>query len=382
MNELLFLLLPIAFYSGWRASGKTSKRKAPEKRPLSDNFVKGVNYLLSEEPDKALDVFLNRPEIDEYTAETYLLLGNLFRNRGEVDRALSVHQNLIGRATLSREQKTVTMLALGKDFLAAGMLDRAERVFNELLQSDSDDIEAHEALRAIYEQTQEWVKAIQVTEEVQRLKTEDVSNLIANYYCELAEQELDKGHLHRCAEYLVQAGEACPESTRTQVLLASMDVLQQEYPQACERYLDVAHKAPRLLGMIFEPMVDAYQKAGIIAQLQDQLFAVYEECKDVKVLEFTLRLAIEHGVSDKVKDQLPDVLSQKQLNVRTISKAVSLFREQKPVEAPVALELLDKSMGNYLSTQPGFQCRFCGYKMHDFLWRCPACNQWDEVAHV
>ena len=382
MNELLFLLLPIAFYSGWRASGKTSKRKTPEKRPLSDNFVKGVNYLLSEEPDKALDVFLNRPEIDEYTAETYLLLGNLFRNRGEVDRALSVHQNLIGRATLSREQKTVTMLALGKDFLAAGMLDRAERVFNELLQSDSEDIEAREALRAIYEQTQEWVKAIQVTEEVQRLKAEDVSNLIANYYCELAGQELDKGHLHRCAEYLAQAGEVCPESTRTQVLLASMNVLQQEYPQACERYLDIAHQAPRLLGMIFEPMVDAYQKAGIITQLQDQLYDVYEECKDVKVLEFTLRLAIEHGVSDKVKHQLPDVLREKQLNVRTISKAVSLFREQKPIEAPAALELLEKSMGNYLSTQPGFQCRFCGYKMHDFLWRCPACNHWDEVAHV
>ena len=177
MIELLFLLLPLAFYSGWRASGKSLKKQSPEKRPLSDNFVKGVNFLLDEQPDKALDVFLNRPEIDEYTAETYLLLGNLFRNRGEVDRALSVHQNLIGRASLSREQKSITMLALGKDFLAAGMMDRAESVFTELLQSNPDDVEARKALRNIFEQTQEWEKAIDVTTSTEK---EDVTHLIAN----------------------------------------------------------------------------------------------------------------------------------------------------------------------------------------------------------
>lgn len=383
MNELLFLLLPLAFYSGWRASGKSSRKKTlPEKRPLSDNFVKGVNYLLNEEPDKALDVFLNRPEIDEYTAETYLLLGNLFRNRGEVDRALSVHQNLVGRASLSREQKSTTMLALGKDFLAAGMMDRAERVFTELLQSNVDDVEARQALRNIYEQTLEWEKAIEVTQAVQRLSNENVGHLVSNYYCELADSAIETGHLQEVNDYLALAEENDPQSSRVSVLKARVEMLQHNPEQASKLYLGAVKDSPRLLGMVFAPMVESYQQVGNIDVLQDQLLEVYEQSTDVKVLEFTLRLAIDHGLSERLKAYLPDVLENKQLNIRTISKALSLYREQDIVGADVAIELLDTAVLNHLSSQPGFQCRNCGYKMHDFLWRCPACNHWDDVAHI
>ncbi|RVU86226.1 tetratricopeptide repeat protein [Leucothrix sargassi] len=377
MIELLFLLLPLAFYSGWRASGKSLKKKAPEKRPLSDNFVKGVNYLLDEQPDKALDVFLNRPEVDEYTAETYLLLGNLFRNRGEVDRALSVHQNLIGRASLSREQKAITMLALGKDFLSAGMMDRAESVFSELLQSNPNDVEARVALREIFEQTQEWEKAIEVTRLVQ---SEDVSHLIANYHCELAELALQKGHIQEANECLKSASEAAPKANRIKVLQADIALLQQEYSIASERYLDVATAAPQLLALIYPSMTQAYSEAGIIDELQDQLFGLFETSSDVKVLEFALRLSVEREPTPNVLEKLPDVLNKRQLNVRAIGKAVKVYQGQSTdVES---LQLVDNALTNYLSSQPGFQCLNCGYKMHDFLWRCPACNKWDNVAHV
>ena len=377
MIELLFLLLPLAFYSGWRASGKSLKKQSPEKRQLSDNFVKGVNYLLDEEPDKALDVFLNRPEIDEYTAETYLLLGNLFRNRGEVDRALSVHQNLIGRASLSREQKSITMLALGKDFLAAGMMDRAESVFTELLQTNSDDVEARKALRNIFEQTQEWEKAIEVTQ----LETNDsVKSLIANYHCELAEQSLQTGHIQQVNELLNKAAIASPNANRIRMLRADVLLMQQDYTAASQLYLESAKLAPQLLAMIYPSMVKAYTDAGIIDELQGQLFELFEESSDVKVLEFALRLSIEHGLSETVAERLPEVLSTRQLNVRTISKAVTVYQTKNVDSEP--LRLIDSALGNYLSSQPGFQCLHCGYKMHDFLWRCPACNQWDEVAHV
>ncbi|PWQ93899.1 tetratricopeptide repeat protein [Leucothrix arctica] len=377
MIELLFLLLPLAFYSGWRASGKSLKKQSPEKRQLSDNFVKGVNFLLDEQPDKALDVFLNRPEIDEYTAETYLLLGNLFRNRGEVDRALSVHQNLIGRASLSREQKTITMLALGKDFLAAGMMDRAESVFTELLQTNPSDVDARKALRNIYEQTQEWEKAIEVT---QLSASEDVSHLIANYYCELAEQALQTGHIQQVNELLSKASESAPNSNRIKILQADVQLMQHEHFAASSLYLEVAKIAPQLLAMIYPSMVKAYTEANIIGDLQGQLFQLFETSSDVKVLEFALRLAIEHGPNEVVAERLPEVLTTRQLNVRTISKAVTVYQAQDSDNEP--LKLIDSAMGKYLSSQPGFQCLHCGYKMHDFLWRCPACNHWDEVAHV
>lgn len=384
MSELLFLLLPLAFYSGWRASGKSSAKKSslPDKRPLSDNFVKGVNYLLNEEPDKALDVFLNRPEIDEYTAETYLLLGNLFRNRGEVDRALSVHQNLIGRASLSREQKATTMLALGKDFLAAGMMDRAERVFTESLQSNADDLEARQALRNIYEQTHEWEKAIEVAQAVQRLNNEDVNHLIANYFCELADISISTGHLQEVNDYLAQAEHYYPESTRVKVLKAGVCMLQRESQKAAQLFLQAAQDSPGILGLIFPSMVEAYQQAGSIEQLQNQLFDIYEQCGDVKVLEFTLRLAIDYGLNETVESHLPDLLEHKQLNVRTISKALTLFEMQDVTDSARPIALINKAITNHLSTQPGFQCQHCGYKMHDFLWRCPACNHWDDISHI
>lgn len=381
MNELLFLLLPLAFYSGWKASGKSLKAP-PEKRQLSDNFVRGVNFLLNEEPDKALDVFLNRPEIDEYTAETYLLLGNLFRNRGEVDRALSVHQNLIGRASLNRQQKSTTMLALGKDFLAAGMMDRAEQVFTELLEGENNTEDAREALRNIYEQTQEWEKALVVTEASKQPLGSKLPTLIANYYCELAEAALATGHIQNANEQLAKAKNSFAGSTRIKVISARVHALQQEYTQSSALYLSAAQEAPRLLGTIYQPMIESYQQAGISNQLQDQLFAIFVECSDVKVLEYTLRLSIEMGPSENIQQQLPVILETKQLNVRTISRAASLYCERPELSATAALPLIQAALNNHLSSQPGFLCRHCGYKMHDFLWRCPACNHWDEVVHV
>ena len=384
MNELLFLLLPLAFYSGWKASGKSLKTTAPEKRQLSDNFVRGVNYLLNEEPDKALDVFLNRPEIDEYTAETYLLLGNLFRNRGEVDRALSVHQNLIGRASLTRQQKAATMLALGKDFLAAGMMDRAEQVFTEVLQGEGSQYieDAKEALRNIYEQTQEWEKAIAVTKASKQSQDNHLNTVVANYYCELAEVALSTGHLQSAKEQLALAKSRSLDSTRIKVITARIHSLQKEHARASALYLMAAQEAPRLLGSIYQPMIDSYQQTGLLDQLQNELFTIYTDCSDVKVLEYTLRLSLEMSPTEKIKLELPKILDSKSLNVRTIRQAVSLFCERPELGTDKVLPMVRSALDNHLSQQPGFQCRHCGYKMHDFLWRCPACNHWDEVTQV
>ena len=163
MVELIYLLLPLAFYSGWRAARKSFDKNEQKNKQLSGHFVKGVNFLLNEEPDKALEVFLNYPDIDEYTAETYHLLGNMFRDRGQVDRALRVHQNLIGRSNLDSEQKQKAMFSLGKDYFAAGMLDRAESVFTELLNNKSLSKQILkesicDSLRTIYEQLRNGTK--------------------------------------------------------------------------------------------------------------------------------------------------------------------------------------------------------------------------------
>jgi lipopolysaccharide biosynthesis regulator YciM len=203
MVEILLLLLPLFFFAGWRASRRKLIKTQRKQQQLSGHFVKGVNFLLSEEPDKALEVFLNYPDIDEYTAETFQLLGDSFRNRGEVDRALRVHQNLIARTNLQPQQKQKAMFSLGEDFYAAGMLDRAEGVFQELLANAQANKHISKAavcssLRTIYEQTQEWEKAINATDCYKKSNKKNGSStpelnsqaLVAHYYCELADEAL------------------------------------------------------------------------------------------------------------------------------------------------------------------------------------------------
>ena len=383
MNELLFLLLPLAFYSGWKASGRSPNPSSTEKRQLSDNFVRGVNFLLDEEPDKALDVFLNRPEIDEYTAETYLLLGNLFRNRGEVDRALSVHQNLIGRASLNREQKSLTMLALGQDFLAAGMMDRAEQVFTEILQQQDDNLEpAREALRDIYEQTQEWEKAIAVTEVSTQSDNKNADALICNYYCELAESSIETGHLQDANEHLTLASQRLATSTRITVLKARIHYLQKEYDHASELYLSAAKDSPRLIASIYNELFESHKHANRLDDLQSELFNLFEESGDGKVLEYTLLIADTTTPNPKIMASLPSLLESKKLNISTIKQAAELIANRPDLIKEAPLTIIHSALANHLSSMPGYQCAQCGYKMHDFLWRCPACNHWDSVTQL
>lgn len=397
MVELLFLLLPLAFYSGWRAAKKSLQRKNQKQNQLSDSFVKGVNYLLSEEPDKALEVFLNYPDIDEYTAETFQLLGNLFRERGEVDRALRVHQNVIARTNLNAKQKQKAMYALGKDFFAAGMLDRAESVFQELLDSNNHKWISKSAicnsLRTIYEQTQDWHKAIEATQCISKfakkndnaLDSNGTNNdsLISHYYCELADQALSEGNLHAADQYISNARKFYKKSPRLMTLQGDIAYHQKNYQDVYQFYLKAIRQDARLLSMLFEKLEESASATGDIDSLQKVLAKQYKNNADKNIFEAILRIAEKHGVSEDIAELLESSLKNNKLNVGSIYKASQfMLQKNQSAEALTNLELLDQSLANYLQGLPVFRCEHCGYKMHDFLWRCPACHHWDSIDQV
>jgi lipopolysaccharide biosynthesis regulator YciM len=281
------LIITVGFYSGWRAAKKNNLKQCKASNKLSDEYVKGVNYLLNEKPDKALEVFINHPDVDEYTAETYLLLGNMFRNRGEVDRALRLHQNLMARSSLNKDQKLAVMFALGKDYFAAGMLDRAEGVFQELLNTGSNDVLACAPLRQIYEQTHEWEKAIKVTN---CLKTKKLpityQKLIAHYYCEMADQEMVLGNLHRVGEYIEKAYKSYKESARVMVLKADLFERKKDYKKAFQFYLQALKRDSRLLAPLFLKIVNVAKRVGRTKKLEGVLFKLYQH--DNNVLAYLL----------------------------------------------------------------------------------------------
>ena len=153
-------------------------------------YLQSMNYLLAEQPDKALDTFMSMVSVNQDTAETHIILGNLFRNRGEVDRAIRIHQNLIARPGLKIEIRQECSLELAKDYLKSGFLDRAELIFTRLSSEVEKPHEILFYLKDIYEQEKEWQKAIDISIKIQSLSHENLSDIIAHYYCELAENEI------------------------------------------------------------------------------------------------------------------------------------------------------------------------------------------------
>ncbi len=380
MLELLFLLLPLAFLSGWRASKKRSKKAHNDKRELSDNFVKGVNFLLNEQPDKALEVFLTHPEIDEYTAETYLLLGNMFRNRGEVDRALRVHQNLIGRSNLAREQKTAAMLAYGEDFFAAGMLDRAESVFQELIDDSDGDIQACGTLRSIYEQLQDWDRAIEVAYCSTAKTGDDHSRLIVHYYCELAEQELDKGNVHLVENYLQDAAKVYAQSNRALIIQGDLANRKSDFALAFEHYKTVIKVNPELIGLLDTRLIDVSKELGGVNKLADFLLECFNAAPNSTIFGYLIHLSLTHDIGWDIRQELEQGVENCQLDIGAILGIVKLWRGDERENK--CSKILEVSLEKYLQHKAEYMCNHCGYKMTNFVWRCPACHHWDTVAHI
>ena len=379
MIEILFLLLPLAFYSGWRSAKKNKTKPCVEPHKLADDYVKGVNYLLSEEPDKALEVFINHPDVDEYTAETYLLLGNMFRNRGEVDRALRLHQNLMARSSLTKSQKTSVLFALGEDYFAAGMLDRAESVFQELLEADPNGVDACLPLRQIYEQTHEWEKAIQTTLCLRKKRLpESHQKLIAHYYCEMAEQEMSLGNLHRVEKYVLKAETSFKSSVRVMILQADLLERKKSYKAAFNTYLKALKQDARVLSYLYSKIMKVSAVVGKDKELERVLLDLYKN--NDGVLSYLLIIMSRNNTST---DFLIDDLRNRKLDIPSIIRSVGILKNSNAIcSEHEKLPLIEKALTNYLKGEAIFQCQNCGYKMQNYMWRCPACYQWDKVSHI
>lgn len=382
MQEILFLLLPIAFYSGWHAARKRYKERQEQRKDVSVRFVQGINYLLSEEPDKALDVFLNYPEIDEYTANTFLLLGNLFRNRGEINRALRIHQNLVARSDLSKVQRNSAMLALGEDFFAAGMLDRAESVFTELLKDDPKHAEACEPLRNIYEQLHEWDKAIEITQCAQQRGKVDRSRLIAHYYCELATQELQKQNLFRVEETIKKAAKAYPASARVLVLKGDLAYARAQRGEALDIYRQAIERDTRLIGVLFNQLLNNFNQRDELEYLYAFIQQTFSKTQDAKLFGYLLQLARKLGKLKEMRTQVGEHLTKGKPTLNTLVHSTEVLSSLWQDESTCEISQLQIALQRLAASQPDFQCAQCGYKMHGYLWRCPACHQWDTVSNV
>lgn len=275
MQELLLLLLPVAAASGWLAARRSVRdQKDKATGETGTVYFRGLNHLLNEEPDKAIDAFVEMLEVDSSTVETHLALGNLFRRRGEVERAIRIHQNLIARPALTREQRAQALLELGQDYMRAGLLDRAENLFRELRETRLHVRPALQNLLVIYEQERDWQACLEITEALETLIAEDMSLQKSHYHCELALSAQSEGRTADAQASLTRASATYRTCLRAHHLQAQFAAAQGDHRSAIRALRQAAERDANYLPEVLPEIVNNYRQLGDLPALRQYLEAM------------------------------------------------------------------------------------------------------------
>ena len=379
---VLFLLLPVAALSGWYAGRRGGARHVGQKvSKLSTNYFRGLNYLLNEQPDKAIEVFLEIAEVDKRTVETHFALGHLFRRRGEVDRAIRLHQSLIARPGLSDEQKTYAVLELGEDYMRAGLLDRAETLFCDLVKVDGVAPQALKHLISIYQQERDWPKAIEYAQRLEGATGQPMGKLVAQFHCELAEQARQRGD-HAQAQSELQAAYAAEANCVRAGLIEGQMEIAQGNDHAAIRVLErVARHDPEMLPELLPPLLGAYERRQEWHRARAFLHEMLERFAGVSpLLALTALIEREDGRPAAV-----EFLTQQLRRRPSVRGQGALIAMSLADDAPVGRDLLLvlKQLGEQLvAGGPAYRCGRCGFGARIHHWQCPSCKTWGSVKPI
>ena len=376
-------LLPIAAASGWwfgRGHQETDLRSHTAR--LSREYYVGLNYLLNEQPDKAVDIFIKLLEVDGDTVETHLALGSLFRRRGEVDRAIRVHQNLIARPQLSREQRAESLLALGRDYMSAGVLDRAERIFREIVTlGDEQAIAGLHFLLDIYQQEKSWDQAIKIAQTLKSVTGKPMHVTIAHHHCELAEAALKEMNVEAAQRQLKQALNIDSNCARATLLLARIEVNQGNYAVAITLYQQVKEQDPRYLMEAIKPMTFCFEALNDIDVMCTYLNGLLEEYPRVTIV-ITLADAFQkhHGTERAIHFLQKQLLQHPSLP--GLCKLTEWQYDQSAADNKDKLLLQHNIAKQLIEDTPIYRCDNCGFSGKTLHWQCPGCKQWSRISPI
>jgi lipopolysaccharide biosynthesis regulator YciM len=381
LEWLLLLLLPVAAWAGWwfaRISHRHGEKR--RSRQLSNRYFQGLNYLLNEQPDKAIQVFMQMAEVNRDTVETHLALGSLFRRRGEVDRAIRLHQNIISKRNLDEKQRTLALLELGEDYMRAGLFDRAEKLFSELVERKIHTPSALRNLLDIYQQEKEWDKALDIAQRLEKAEAPALGVSMSHFCCEQAEAELAAGSLGAARKHLSQARRHDPESVRAEMIAARLALENDDPAGAMECYERIAGLDRDYLHDIIQPYFDSAEKIGQLDRAREQLKAWAEEYDGASVLLKQADLLEQAQGPEAAVAYLSESLSQRP-SLRGLQRLMEL-READPGATLAAEQILESVTRGLLSSQATYRCSHCGFSGHQHHWQCPSCKQWGTTQVI
>lgn len=349
-----------------------------DRGPAGLDYVRGLKFLLKEQPDRALEALTGAGELDDDTIETHFALGQLFRKRGEVERAIRVHRDLMDRPNLKRGEREQAQFALAEDYLSAGLFDRAETLLGELRQSSRHGIEALRRLIRLSELTREWERAIELQGQLEEAdRSASRSGTLAHYMCELAEQARQAGDLAAAGQWLDRAEKSRPESVRVLLLRAAVAADSSDHEQAFRCYQRAAEREPSLLVDVLPRLSAAARAGGLEAEFSSFLARIRrQDPRAGRSIAFATMM--DPGMQDP---QAVECLWEFVAADATLQALVDGERLRGATEAErrQALERLRGALRTMATAGRAYRCLECGYSSASLQWQCPGCGAWDTV---
>ena len=378
MFELLWLLLPVAAASGWYAARRS---EAGGRRRLTPDYFRGLHYLLNDQPDRAIEVFIRVLEIDEETAETQLALGNLYRRRGEVDRAIRLHQNLVARPALTEDLRLEAHLELAQDYLSAGVLDRAEDIYRDLVGAKAHRVKALRHLLDIYEQERDWEQARSTARELAEATGTELGAVISQYLCEGALKALTLGSKDEALELLRAAREAHPACARASLHEGDILSSQGSFEPALAAYRRIEDQDPDYLPEVIGRIRRCFENLGRRKAAREYLERVLDRYGGMTVmLALAEMIREERGNSHALHFMLGALA--KRPTVRGFERLLDLASGSSSADIPDHLEVMKGLLAQLMNDRPVYQCRHCGFAARSLHWQCPGCKHWNTVRPV
>ncbi|PHS73471.1 MAG: lipopolysaccharide assembly protein LapB [Cycloclasticus sp.] len=372
MIEFAIMLLPIAAASGWYFASRhyKSTHTAPYNEHIG--YFKGLNHLLNEEPDKAISAFVDLLEVDDDTIEIHLALGTLFRQRGEVDKSIRLHQNLIARPQLNQQTRLDVLNELGLDYMRAGLLDRAENIFLELEKEFSHKINAVRQLLSIFQQEHEWLNAIEYAAKLEAIEHTKKPTLLSHLYCELAEFNLAKKDLNSAKIHLKKALKADPKCVRVNVISAGVYRQNADYKNALKVLMKIEGQNINFVSVFIDLIIDCFDKLNQPEQKFKFLANLQSINDSTIVLSRFVNVLMEH----KGEMQATAFMREKLINNPNESY-LKLFAElQTEAKENQEIQFLYNILKQLDEASLSYQCKQCGFNAVELHWCCPSCKQW------
>ena len=381
MDLSLLLVLIAAVGIGWWLGQREYRHKRNSQLGLQADYYRGLNYLLNQQTDEALELFIHALEVNSQTVDTHLALGSLFRRRGEVDKAIQIHQNLLSSKGLDQEQVMLAELELAHDFIKAGLLDRAEELLLDIVQQPNQQTaNATELLVDVYQREQDWHKALEAGSANHVSASVDLAQRLSHFCCELAEEALQSDQQQEGLDYLKRAKRHNADNPRVSFLRAQLSIQQENFRDAKRHLLIMAQQDEQLVPEIIQPLRLCFTQLGDIDGWRAWLNQAMTEYPSSSLL-----LAQAHEIGQQNDSEAASYLTEnlrQRPSLKGFNYLIDLHMQWASENAKDSLQVLKGLTVALQRSKPHYRCRQCGFAGNSMHWQCPSCHQWGSTKPI